>query len=67
MSLLWYMGASSTLKKHKDLLEKMKAESNFASPLRLSEITEADLDKYAGVFIPGGHAPLEVCCREAPI
>lgn len=59
MSMLAYLGTSSTKQKHKDLLERMKVESNFASPSMLADLSDSELEKYAGIMIPGGHAPLE--------
>lgn len=58
-SLLWYLGSSAARDKHQDLLERMKVESNFGHPKRFAAITEEELQSYAGVFIPGGHAPME--------
>ncbi|KAI9015385.1 class I glutamine amidotransferase-like protein [Hyaloraphidium curvatum] len=59
MSLLWYLGSSAARDKHKDLIERMKHEANFSSPRRFADISDAELEGFAGLFIPGGHAPLE--------
>jgi len=37
---------------------KMKQEKNLKHPTPFSQISDDDLKSYAGVFIPGGHAPL---------
>lgn len=58
-SMFWYLGHPSGRDEHQKLLERMKTESNFAHPKKFSEITDEELEGYAGVFIPGGHAPVE--------
>lgn len=36
----------------------MKQDNGFARPKKFAEISDDELKSYAGVFIPGGHAPL---------
>lgn len=57
-SLVAYLGNYWSRKKDLQLLDKMKAENNFSSPRPFSSITDDELPTFAGVFIPGGHAPL---------
>jgi len=57
-SLLVYFGNWIQKNKDKELVKKMEAESNLGSPRLFTSITDAELASYAGVFIPGGHAPL---------
>jgi putative intracellular protease/amidase len=40
------------------LIERMKRDNGFSAPRKFSEIQDEELEGYAGVFIPGGHAPL---------
>jgi putative intracellular protease/amidase len=37
---------------------KMKSENNLKHPTPFAEISDDELKSYAGIFIPGGHAPL---------
>lgn len=57
-SLLAFAGNFYERRRENELLEKMKRENGFTRPRTLSSITEAELASFAGVFIPGGHAPL---------
>ncbi|OJJ07275.1 hypothetical protein ASPVEDRAFT_88529 [Aspergillus versicolor CBS 583.65] len=57
-SLLAFAGNFYERRRENSLLEKMKRENGFTRPRTLSSITEAELASFAGVFIPGGHAPL---------
>lgn len=36
----------------------MRAENNFGSPRPFASISDEELATFAGVFVPGGHAPL---------
>lgn len=36
----------------------MKPENDFNSPRRFADILDEECQKFVGVFIPGGHAPL---------
>ena len=58
-SLMWYLGSSAKRNEHQKLLDRMKTESNFSHPRKLSEISDEELDTFSGIFIPGGHAPVE--------
>lgn len=60
VSLLAFAGNWYEKKRELDLVEgRMKEEKNFKHPTKFSEISDKDLESYAGVFIPGGHAPLQ--------
>lgn len=58
-SLLAFAGNYYERQLERDLVEgKMKTEKNLKRPTPFAEISDEDLKSYAGVFIPGGHAPL---------
>lgn len=40
------------------LFDKMSEENNLDSPRPFASFTDEELASYAGVFIPGGHAPI---------
>ena len=45
-------------RKENDILERMKRENGFTTPRKFETISDEELQSFAGVFIPGGHAPL---------
>lgn len=55
---IWFFGNWKEKNREKELLERMGVEANFRKPRPFSSLTDADLARYAGVFIPGGHAPM---------
>ncbi|KAJ5587735.1 class I glutamine amidotransferase-like protein [Penicillium hispanicum] len=57
-SLLAYAGNFYERQREHDLIQRMKAENGFTRPRTFSSISDAELTTFAGVFIPGGHAPL---------
>lgn len=58
-TLLAFAGNYYEQQRERTLVEdKMKTENNLKHPTPFAEISEEDLNGYAGVFIPGGHAPL---------
>ncbi|KAF2711926.1 ThiJ/PfpI family protein [Pleomassaria siparia CBS 279.74] len=58
-TLLAFAGNYWEQKRETELVEgKMKTEKNLKHPTPFAEISDQDLESYAGVFIPGGHAPL---------
>ncbi|KAH9827567.1 ThiJ/PfpI family protein [Teratosphaeria destructans] len=57
-SLLTVAGNYYELKRENALIERMKKENGFARPKKFSEISDDELESYAGLFIPGGHSPL---------
>ncbi|KAF2439281.1 ThiJ/PfpI family protein [Karstenula rhodostoma CBS 690.94] len=57
-SLAAFAGNFFEKKRELDLVEKMKRENGFSRPRKFAEIGDEELDGFAGVFIPGGHAPL---------
>jgi putative intracellular protease/amidase len=58
VSLLAFAGNWYEKNRELELIEKMKKENGFSHPKRFSDISDEELKSYAGVFIPGGHAPL---------
>jgi putative intracellular protease/amidase len=58
VSLLAFAGNIYERQREQDLIERMKRENGFASPRKFADISDDELKGFAGVFIPGGHAPL---------
>jgi putative intracellular protease/amidase len=58
VSLAAFAGNFYERQRELDLIERMKAENGFSQPRTFSSISDAELSTYAGIFIPGGHAPL---------
>jgi putative intracellular protease/amidase len=58
LSLAAFAGNFYERKRETDLIERMKKENGFSRPKKFSEISDEELMSFAGVFIPGGHAPL---------
>ncbi|KAI8817584.1 class I glutamine amidotransferase-like protein [Fimicolochytrium jonesii] len=40
-------------------VEKLKNEARLSQPFKLADITDADLETFKGILIPGGHAPMQ--------
>ncbi|TPX70003.1 hypothetical protein SpCBS45565_g02092 [Spizellomyces sp. 'palustris'] len=57
--LIWFLGNYKEREREHALIDKMKIESNFASPRPFASLTDDDLSTFVGVFIPGGHAPMQ--------
>lgn len=57
-SLLAFAGNFYERQRENELIERMRRENGFSSPRPFGSISDAELDTFAGVFIPGGHAPL---------
>ncbi|PCH38483.1 ThiJ/PfpI protein [Wolfiporia cocos MD-104 SS10] len=57
-SLLVYFGNWLQRRRENALIERMKSENNLTNPRSFTSFTEEELESYAGVFIPGGHAPI---------
>lgn len=57
-SILAYAGNFYERRRETDLMARMKRENGFSRPRPFSTITDDELPSFAGVFIPGGHAPL---------
>ncbi|KAB8230925.1 type 1 glutamine amidotransferase domain-containing protein [Aspergillus alliaceus] len=57
-SLLAFAGNFYERRRENELIERMKRENGFSRPRTFSSISDEELDSFAGVFIPGGHAPL---------
>jgi len=57
-SLLAFVGNFYERQRENDLIERMKRENGLTSPRKFASISDEELQSFAGVFIPGGHAPL---------
>jgi len=57
-TLLAFAGNFYERQRENELIERMKKENGFDSPRKFSDISDEELKSFAGVFIPGGHAPL---------
>lgn len=51
---IWFMPSLSEKDSEKELLERMGVEKNFKSPTKFSDISDSQLQSYAGILIPGG-------------
>ncbi|KAF4772461.1 hypothetical protein HAV15_009069 [Penicillium sp. str.  len=58
-SLLAYAGNFNELQREQDLIERMRRENGLTRPRPFSTINDNELATFAGVFIPGGHVPLQ--------
>jgi putative intracellular protease/amidase len=58
VSLLAFAGNVYERRRELDLIERMKRENGFSAPRKFSSISDDEVKNFAGVFIPGGHAPL---------
>lgn len=57
-SLLAFAGNAYERGREQELIERMERENGFAAPRKFVDISDEELQGFAGVFIPGGHAPL---------
>ncbi|ROW08018.1 hypothetical protein VPNG_06065 [Cytospora leucostoma] len=57
-TLLAFAGNWLERRRENELIEREKREDGLARPRRFADITDEELEGYAGVFLPGGHAPL---------
>ncbi|KAJ3148494.1 hypothetical protein HDU86_007424 [Geranomyces michiganensis] len=57
--LLIFLGNYMERRREWDLLNKMRQEAGLDAPRKLADISDAELSTFAGLFIPGGHAPME--------
>lgn len=57
---IWFMPSLSEKDSEKELLEKMGVEKNFKSPTKFSDISDSQLQSYAGILIPGGNQMTKV-------
>jgi len=55
-SAVWFGGSEQRFQEMRLFLGAMPG---FRHPLRLAEVRRQDLDEYSGIFVPGGHAPME--------
>jgi putative intracellular protease/amidase len=54
LSNIWFLPSWGELAKQQKLLAQVAESSNFRSPRRYADISDAELGQYAGVFLPGG-------------
>lgn len=57
-SLLAFAGNFYERTRENELIERMRRENGFSSPRPFGSISDAELNTFDGIFIPGGHAPL---------
>ncbi|KAK5699232.1 hypothetical protein LTS12_028475 [Elasticomyces elasticus] len=57
-SLLAFAGNFYERQRETELIERMKRENGFSRPRPFGTISDEEIATFAGVFIPGGHAPL---------
>ena len=57
-SLLVYFGKWWEKRKEQGLLSRDDIEVGLRSPRPFASISDEELNSFAGVFIPGGHAPI---------
>lgn len=55
---LAFLGAWWEKNRENELIKRMEIENNLKSPRPFRSISDEELNTFAGVFIPGGHAPL---------
>jgi len=58
-SLFTFAGNFYERRREEELIDRMKRENGFNHPRPFSTISDDELATFAGVFIPGGHAPLQ--------
>jgi putative intracellular protease/amidase len=58
VSLLAFAGNYFEKQRELELVEQMKKTKGFSQPTKFGDISDEELQNFAGVFIPGGHAPL---------
>lgn len=63
---IWFMPSLSEKDSEKELLERMGVENNFKSPTKFSDISDSQLQSYAGILIPGGEHMTAVLNAFAP-
>ncbi|KAJ3023836.1 hypothetical protein HKX48_000524 [Thoreauomyces humboldtii] len=57
--LVIFLGNWFERRRENALLENMRKTAGLDQPRRLGDIKDEELDAFKGVFIPGGHAPME--------
>lgn len=57
-SLIAFAGNFYERQRENDLIDRMKRENGFQTPRPFNSFSDEELDSFAGIFIPGGHAPL---------
>lgn len=57
-SLLAFAGNFYERRRENELVERIRRENGFSAPRPFASIGAEELEGFAGVFVPGGHAPL---------
>ncbi|TPX61145.1 hypothetical protein PhCBS80983_g01308 [Powellomyces hirtus] len=65
--LLVFLGNYMERRREWDLLSRMRETAGLATPRKLSEFNEQELSTFKGIFIPGGHAPMEDLWKNADL
>jgi len=66
LSNIWFLPSWGELARQQKLLAQVAESSNFRSPRRYADISDAELGQYAGVFLPGGaRCARRLLCVEA--
>lgn len=55
---LAFLGVWWEKKREEELITRMEIENNIMSPRPFHTLSDDELSSFAGVFVPGGHAPL---------
>ncbi|KAJ3056553.1 hypothetical protein HK097_006186 [Rhizophlyctis rosea] len=58
-SLLFFLGNTKEREREHKLINSMSVSSNLSNPIPFASITDDQLHCFKGVFVPGGHAPME--------
>lgn len=62
---IWFMPSFSEKEAEKELLDRMGVENNFKNPTKFSDISDNQLQSYAGVLIPGGDSACNCRCTSS--
>lgn len=57
-TLLAFAGNYLERRRENELIDRMKRENGLSRPRRFQDISDEELKSFAGVLLPGGHAPL---------
>eukprot|EP00762_Andalucia_godoyi_P007342 ANDGO_01513.mRNA.1 hypothetical protein len=59
-SLLWFKGNKKKYQRAQQIIQM----DSFVHPMTFQQVLDDGLDKYSGLFIPGGHAPMQDLAHE---
>lgn len=54
ISVVWFLPWFGELAKQQKLLAHVAETTNYKSPRRFADISDAELQAYSGIFLPGG-------------